>query len=152
MKDGKTHLFASPILPTRMTYWVQERVLSKERLVYLGGYLSKTACLAWAISICCLYEPRGMHSYEHISEIWKINNEMPHACHTCIFSFYDLGWLVLSHKKFIIRKKKKKEWNLPASNSLTPPPKTFQLKVKMCTNVPTNMFMKDLIITLLMKV
>lgn len=43
--------------------------LSKVCFAYLGGYLSKTVCLAWAVSICCLYEPRGMHSSEHISEI-----------------------------------------------------------------------------------
>lgn len=108
MTDG-TFLLSSPILHSRMTYWVQEKELFQAYLVYLGGYLSKTACLAWAISICCLYEPGGMHSYEHISEIWKINNEMSYACHTCIFSYHDLGWLVLSHKKFIIRKKKKNE-------------------------------------------
>ena len=41
MTDG-TSLLSSPILHSRMTYWVQEKELFH---VYLGGYLSKTACL-----------------------------------------------------------------------------------------------------------
>lgn len=44
MTDG-TSLLSSPILHSRMTYWVQEKELFQAYLVYLGGYLSKTACL-----------------------------------------------------------------------------------------------------------
>lgn len=122
MTDG-TFLLLSTILHSRLTYWVQVKELFQAYLVYLGGYLSKTACLAWAISIGCLYEPRGMHSYEHISEIWKINNEMSYACHTRIFSYHDLGWLVLSHKKFIIRKKKRMKF--PSLKLFNPSPQNF---------------------------
>lgn len=62
MKDGAL-LLASPMLAHEEDLLsTGESQLPEVRLAYLGGYLSHTARLTWAISTCCLYELRRMPS------------------------------------------------------------------------------------------